>query len=149
MKEVQSGTAHPKALECAKWLNADEKERFEPGSDELRVRCDDDLAAIIDERCGLTELQAEVADLESTFELRWSADMRAIKRWQEATGRHDTWPDHADLCVWLMERIAAIQAAAEPVRESLEHYGPAIFYEATRLEVIALLDAIGKPEEGK
>jgi hypothetical protein len=44
-------------------------------------------------------------ELESLFKLRYDADMRAIKMWQDAhPGREDTWPDHADLVVWLMEQ---------------------------------------------
>jgi len=43
-------------------------------------------------------------ELEATFDLRWKADMRAIQRWREAApGRELTLPDHADLCVWLLE----------------------------------------------
>lgn len=44
-------------------------------------------------------------DLEQTFDLRWEADLRAIRRWQIATGKTLTWPDHADLCVWLLESL--------------------------------------------
>lgn len=41
--------------------------------------------------------------------MRWNADMRAIKRWQDATGERLTWPDHADLVVWLLEQLDAAQ----------------------------------------
>lgn len=52
------------------------------------------------------QAEAEVADLQKTFDLRWNADMRAIKMWQEAgEGRELTWPDHADLCVWLLGQL--------------------------------------------
>jgi hypothetical protein len=45
------------------------------------------------------------AELQRTFDLRWAADMRAIKRWQEAHPGNDlVWPDRADLVVWLLER---------------------------------------------
>jgi len=44
-------------------------------------------------------------DLQAGFELRWEADQRAIKRWQEETGRTMWWPDHTDLLVWLMAKI--------------------------------------------
>lgn len=56
------------------------------------------------------------AELQQIFDLRWQADQRAIKRWQAATGRTMTWPDHADLCVWLMEQLDAKEAnrSAEP-----------------------------------
>ncbi len=54
----------------------------------------------------IAELEQEKADEQASFDLRWKADMRAIKRWQaEQPGRELTWPDHADLCVWLLERI--------------------------------------------
>lgn len=55
-------------------------------------------------------LEAELADLQRSFDLRWNADMRAIKRWQAAgPNRELTWPDHADLVVWLLERLEAAQ----------------------------------------
>ena len=48
---------------------------------------------------------SELDELRAGFELRWAADMRAIKEWQRVTGRELTWPDHADLCVWLLGEI--------------------------------------------
>lgn len=52
------------------------------------------------------ELEEEVKDMQSTFDLRWKADSRAIRRWQAAhPGNELTWPDHADLVVWLMEQL--------------------------------------------
>lgn len=50
-------------------------------------------------------LAAQNAELEAGFDMRWNADMRAIKRWQQATGKILEWPDHADLCVWLLEQL--------------------------------------------
>jgi hypothetical protein len=48
----------------------------------------------------------ERAGYDASFNLRWKADMRAIKAWQKATGRGElVWPDHADLCVWLLNRL--------------------------------------------
>lgn len=48
------------------------------------------------------------------FDLRWKADQRAIKRWQAAgPGRDLTWPDHADLVVWLLERLEAAEKATQ------------------------------------
>jgi hypothetical protein len=41
----------------------------------------------------------------TVFDLRWQADMRAIKLWQAAHPGNDlVWPDHADLVVWLLEQ---------------------------------------------
>lgn len=69
--------------------------------------------------------KAERDDLQATFDLRWEADMRAIKRWQAAEpGRELTWPDHADLCVWLLERreddLARFTAAMKAMEEELD-----------------------------
>jgi hypothetical protein len=60
------------------------------------------LAAVEAERDGLRE---ERDSLQTTFDLRWKADRRATSRWQEATGEVLTWPDHADLCAWLLEEV--------------------------------------------
>src|SRR5438105_1997448 len=55
---------------------------------------------------GYRELQEQLSDLEPIFDLRWKADMRAIKQWQEAhPGKEFVWPDHADLVVWLLEQL--------------------------------------------
>ncbi len=35
---------------------------------------------------------------------RHNADMRAIRKYQRITGNNLLWPDHADLCVWLLEQ---------------------------------------------
>ena len=44
------------------------------------------------------------------FNLRWNADMRAIKHWQAAHPGNDlVWPDHADLVVWLLEQLDALR----------------------------------------
>lgn len=53
----------------------------------------------------LLRARQQIAELEALFELRWKADMLAIKRWQQATGRTMTWPDHADLLCWLMKQL--------------------------------------------
>ena len=51
----------------------------------------------------------KLAELEHLFQIRWEADMRAIKAWQAANPGNDLkWPDHADLCVWLMDRVAEL-----------------------------------------
>lgn len=48
----------------------------------------------------------EATDNDASFQFRWDADMRAIKRWQKAhPGREKTWPDHADLVGWLLEQL--------------------------------------------
>jgi len=65
----------------------------------------------------LAEWAAErIEELEATFDLRWKADMRAIKRWQEAHPGNDlTWPDHADMVVWMLDQMDA--RASQPPRD--------------------------------
>ncbi len=55
----------------------------------------------------VADVQAEArAELQATFDLRWKADMRAIKAWQAAhPGKELVWPDHADLVVWLLGEV--------------------------------------------
>jgi hypothetical protein len=53
----------------------------------------------------ITKLEQELSELQETFDIRWNADMRAIKLWQKKTGRKNVWPDHVDLVVFLMERL--------------------------------------------
>jgi hypothetical protein len=51
---------------------------------------------------------SDVAELQATFDLRWQADQRAIKKWQAAhPGNELVWPDHADMVVWLLEQLDA------------------------------------------
>lgn len=59
----------------------------------------------------VAEARVGIEELQAGFDLRWKADMRAIKRWQEATGRELVWPDHADLVVWLLEQLEDRDAA--------------------------------------
>lgn len=54
------------------------------------------------------DLDEEIADHDIGFNLRWDADMRAIKRWQAETGRDLVWPDHADMVVWLLNKLDEI-----------------------------------------
>jgi hypothetical protein len=54
----------------------------------------------------IAKLNELIAENEAAFDHRWKADMRAIKMWQEAHPGNDlVWPDHASLCVWLMEQL--------------------------------------------
>ena len=69
-------------------------------------------------------LLKERDELQQSFDLRWRASMRAIKRWQEAHPGSDlTWPDHADLVVWLLEQLDAasgvIPGGDDPVDAAL------------------------------
>lgn len=61
-----------------------------------------ELVSVLDEKSA-----EQIAELERTFDLRWKADMRAIKRWRkdDPHRRKLVLPDHADLVVWLMEML--------------------------------------------
>lgn len=52
----------------------------------------------------------ELTENQNLFELRWKADQRARKLWQEETGKKDTWPDHTDLVVFLMRKLDEAQS---------------------------------------
>ena len=70
----------------------------------------------------IERLIAERDEHELSFDLRWRADMRAIERWQTATGRTMVWPDHADLAVWLMERLEAAESLNARQAEALKWF---------------------------
>jgi hypothetical protein len=54
----------------------------------------------------LATAKQDLIEFQQSFDLRWNADMRAIKRWQAAhPGKELIWPDHTDLCVWLLAQI--------------------------------------------
>ena len=54
----------------------------------------------------LVQVLPSSGDLDKEFDLRWAADMRAIKLWQKAHPGSDLiWPDHTDLVLWLMDQI--------------------------------------------
>jgi hypothetical protein len=55
------------------------------------------------------ELKDQVDELELLFDIRWRADRIAIKRWQKETGEDMKWPDHADMVVWLLNKLSKIQ----------------------------------------
>lgn len=61
-------------------------------------------------------LQSAEAEHDEAFKIRWDADMRAIRRWQaeDHPARELTWPDHADLVVWLLSEIERKDAALAP-----------------------------------
>ena len=62
------------------------------------------------------EAADRIEELEQLFDLRWAADMRAIKAWQIAhPDQPRTWPDHADLGVWCLSRIEKLEATLQMV----------------------------------
>ena len=74
-------------------------------TDDLVKRLRYDAKKLADDICG--EAADRIEELEHIFAMRREAGTRAIKMWQDATPDYDydlTWPDHADLCVWLMDK---------------------------------------------
>lgn len=56
-------------------------------------------------------------DLQRTFDLRWKADQRAIKQWQEAHPGNDlVWPDRCDMVVWLLDQLDEVRKELEDGR---------------------------------
>ena len=62
-----------------------------------------DIGDLIEHEC--CARAALVEDYEKSFDIRWKADLREIKMWQKATGKKLIWPDHTDLCVWLLGQL--------------------------------------------
>ena len=71
--------------------------------------------------------EEELQEYKSSFEIRWGADMRAIKHWQDATGKDHIWPDHADLCVWLLQQLDSAQALIETCEAALQRIKAQIY----------------------
>lgn len=65
----------------------------------------------------LEHASSELDEIQRLFELRYAADMRAIKRWEDATGKTLIWPDHADLVVWLLNRLESARGPTEELRQ--------------------------------
>jgi hypothetical protein len=78
----------------------------------------------------------ELDDLQACFNLRWEADMRAIKRWKDAHPEKPlTWPDHVDLVTWLDDQLVEAlntRANTQPEREvgELEEAAEAMYEKA-------------------
>jgi hypothetical protein len=69
-------------------------------------------------RDALAASEAENAELKQSFDLYYAAEMRGIKRWQEATGKDMVWPDAGKLSAWLLERLAASEARVEALERT-------------------------------
>ena len=68
------------------------------------------------DRVVMEEAACCIEELEQLFDLRWAADMRAIKAWQIAhPDQPRTWPDHADLGTWCLSRIEKLEAALREI----------------------------------
>lgn len=69
----------------------------------------------------LEDIADELESLNASSSLRWNADMRAINRWRKEKPRARAllWPDHADLCVWLLNQLEASHAMIETLAYSI------------------------------
>jgi len=94
----------------------------------------------------------KIAELVRLFNLRWDADMRAIKRWQAAHPGNDlVWPDHADMVVWLLEvanrqheALKAVRAFFHPLPGCEEHMASPV----SRANLCRMVDeALQEPSE--
>ena len=84
-------------------MTSEESERLEHMERILRKVA---AETVQDLEAKLEELAQNNMELEASFDLRHKADMRAIARWRAAApGRELILPDHADLCVWLLEQL--------------------------------------------
>lgn len=55
----------------------------------------------------MREAEENAIELQRLFQARWHADMRATNIWQRETGRRGVWPDHADMVLWLLQKLDA------------------------------------------
>jgi hypothetical protein len=75
---------------------------------------------------GVERIVESERDLQATFDLRWKADMRAIKRWQAAhPGKENIWPDHADMVVWLLGEVERLEQGLKIMQENFPKTIPA------------------------
>ena len=51
----------------------------------------------------IVRLERDLKEIQVSADARWNSDMRAVALWQNATGKRQPWPDHADLVAWLLE----------------------------------------------
>ena len=93
----------------------------------------------------------EIAELEHVFETQRQADKRAIQMWHDAGGDALTWPDSADLCVWLMGQVDELKQRIEKIREAGDTCGLRMSHDwtcpASRLAPLA--PKAGTEEAGK
>jgi hypothetical protein len=89
---------------------------------ELERIYDTQRSELVDKQRYILQLEAELSERDKSFELRQASDMRAIDMWQEAAGEELQWPNHADLCVWLMERNAYLEDKVRDLNTELQAY---------------------------
>lgn len=53
----------------------------------------------------IAELTKDLEEYQRIFNMNYEADMRAIKLWQRRTGTTRTWPDRADMVLFLITEL--------------------------------------------
>lgn len=95
--------AELRAAEEAREVADRDAEHYQTDRNVLALRCD--------------ALRADRDDLQATFDLRHAADRRAIDQWHAAGNDALTWPDHADLVVWLAEQAESLRRERDDYKE--------------------------------
>ena len=91
--------------------------------------------------------QCEICvEWEELFELQSKRVREATKLWQEATGRHDTFPDLGDLLTWLMDGRAELLATCELM---VEAYGKPGCWDEISRNMVKLRGTIAKSKNLK
>lgn len=124
---------------ATKWSHSPYSEYCVPGMKEG----DANAALIVAAVNALPELLAlreERNELQSVFDAQWGADMRAIQRWQIATGKEGTWPDRANLVVWLLERVEKLEAALKPFADEADKWANCIDKDAQEILIAHPID---------
>lgn len=67
-------------------------------------------------------LEAKIQELQRSLDLQWQASQRAIKLWQQETGKDMVWPDKADLCVWLMQQNEQLRQHMAEAKAKIDAY---------------------------
>ncbi len=92
--------------------------RLRSGEDGLEYAAADEIERLL---ALIEAVEQEKNEFQDSFTLRWKADMRGIRLWQEAhAGKELTWPSHCDLVCWLLEQHDAADATgyARGVRDA-------------------------------
>jgi hypothetical protein len=118
----------PEVKFAANWLSDQESgmreqdtlELLRGARDALKQSDSNQARALADQ--ALEKAAEWIGDYERSFDLRWKASQRAIEQWQQShPGNEHVWPDHQDLCVWLMEQFMGLKDKIARATELLEH----------------------------
>lgn len=70
-----------------------------------------------DSAAKLAEAEEKAGELQALFNLQHQRSLDAMKRWQQATGRDDVWPDLGEMLKWLLERDDIATSSVETLRD--------------------------------